>query len=92
MALLDHKALESIAKVLGFGAHKYAAHNWRQGIDQERLLSALLRHVYAYLDGEDNDSESGLPHLAHAGCCLMFALNMHLSRPDMDNRFKGTPT
>jgi hypothetical protein len=89
MSLLDRKALEEVAKVLGFGAKKYAAHNWRGGISQDRLMSALLRHVHAFLDGEDNDPESGLPHLAHAGCCLMFALNMHLTRPDMDDRHKG---
>jgi hypothetical protein len=38
MALLDAEFLEGVAKVLGFGANKYAAHNWRNVL----LLAGLL--------------------------------------------------
>ena len=88
MDLLDRHALEQIAEVLGFGAEKYSAHNWRGGIAMSRLLGAALRHIHAHNDGEDTDAESGLSHLAHAGCCLMFALRMEKDRPDMDDRYK----
>jgi hypothetical protein len=87
MALLDRSWLEETAKVLGFGARKYAAHNWRGGIEYSRLVSAALRHLHAFNDGEDIDPESGLSHLAHASCCLMFLANMKATRPDLDDRY-----
>lgn len=86
--LLDPLALEGIARVLDFGARKYAAHNWRGGISYSRLIGAALRHTFAILRGEDVDPESGLPHVDHLGCCWMFLSNMMKTRPDMDDRYK----
>ena len=48
--------------------------NWARGFKRSRLFGALLRHVFASLRGEDKDSESGLSHMAHAGCCVLFIL------------------
>jgi hypothetical protein len=87
MSLLDSYALEQIALVLEFGAGKYERHNWRGGIRFSRLIDAALRHLLAFNNGEDNDPESGLPHLAHAGCCIMFALWMSKHRRDLDDRY-----
>lgn len=86
--LLDPLALEGLAKVLTFGAKKYAAHNWRGGLSYSRLIGALLRHTLSIIRGEDNDPESGLPHVDHLGCCWMFLSNMMKTRPDMDDRWK----
>ena len=77
MGLLPFKSLAEVSKVLTFGAKKYAAHNWKK-VEPERYLDAALRHLGDYLEGEDDDSESGLSHLAHAGCCVLFALWHHL--------------
>lgn len=88
LSLLSSIAIEQIAMVLNFGKKKYAAHNWRKGISYSRLLAALLRHIFAFLRGEDKDPESGLSHLAHAGCCVMFLLELSVTRPDLDDRFK----
>lgn len=88
MALLDNTAMLGTAQVLAFGAKKYTAHNWRNGITYSRLASAAMRHIMAFLDGEDLDPESGLPHVDHAACCLMFLQWMAVHRPDMDDRFK----
>lgn len=87
--LLDYTLIEGISKVLGFGAKKYDAHNWRKGISTSRLLGACLRHVFAFMGGQDNDPESGESHLYHAGCCLMFAAWMVKNRPDLDDRWKS---
>lgn len=86
MDLLDPHAMEQLAKVLTFGANKYAAHNWRKGLSKSRLLAAALRHLFAYLGGQDNDPETGLSHAAHAMCCCMFILGLE-HRPDLDDRF-----
>ena len=88
MDLLDPLALEGIARVMGFGAKKYAQHNWRGGIKYSRLLGAILRHTFAILSGEDNDPESGFPHVDHLGCCVMFLSNMMKTRPDLDDRWR----
>lgn len=90
MDLLDYSALEQIAQVLAFGARKYEAHNWRKGISVSRNLAAALRHIMKYTAGEKIDPESGLSHLAHAGCCVMFALSAAISRPDLDDTYKPT--
>lgn len=88
MSLIDRHAVEQIAQVLAFGANKYAAHNWRQGIAFSRLLDAALRHLFAFADGEDTDPESGLSHIAHAGCCVVFLLGMIHAHPELDDRHK----
>lgn len=89
MDLLDRYAIEQLAMVLGFGAKKYAAHNWRQGLAYSRLVAAALRHIHAFNDGEDNDPESGLSHIAHAMCCCMFLLGTINDRPDQDDRWRS---
>lgn len=87
MALLDPSFLEGVASVLGFGANKYAANNWRNGISYSRLISAAYRHLGAINNGEDFDSESGLSHSYHLGCCVMFLASMMKTRPDLDDRW-----
>lgn len=89
MDLLDVSAINQLAAVLTFGSKKYAPNNWRGGISTSRLLAALLRHVFAYLGGQDNDEESGLSHIAHAMCCCMFILGLQ-HRPELDDRHKSS--
>jgi len=89
MDLLSPIALTEIAKVMTLGANKYGKHNWRSGLSWCRVLAALLRHVLAFLGGEDKDPETGLSHLAHAGCCIMFLLDYEVTHKDCDDRFKG---
>jgi hypothetical protein len=88
MNLLSREALEQIALVMDFGKQKYDAHNWRKGFTWSRPLSAALRHLMAFNDGEDKDPESGLSHLAHAACCIMFLLEFEKTHKDLDDRWK----
>lgn len=89
MELLSPMWVEGVAKVLTFGAKKYSSHNWRKGIHQSRLIGAALRHLFAYLRGQNYDPETGLSHLAHASCCIMFAEELRETHPDLDDRYKG---
>lgn len=75
-SLMPFEAVEEINRVLEFGAQKYSAHNWKtgSGFKYSRVLNSLLRHIFAYIRGEDRDPESGLSHLAHAGCNIVFLL------------------
>ena|ERR1017187_2719599 len=70
-------ALAKLAAVLDYGAKKYARNNWSKVPNLEsRYLAACIRHVFARARGEKLDPESGLPHLAHAMCCLAFILEL----------------
>jgi hypothetical protein len=86
--LLSTEALNQTAAVLAFGAEKYAEHNWRAGFAWSRPLSAAMRHITAFNAGEDKDPESGLSHLAHAACCIMFLLEFEKTHKHLDDRFK----
>lgn len=56
---------DAYARVAEFGAKKYAAWNWSLGLKRVQICSSLLRHVFAYIRGEDRDKESGLLHTDH---------------------------
>lgn len=86
--LLPFEAITEIAKVLEFGATKYSAHNWRGGFVWSRTFAALLRHLWAFWRGEDKDPETGLSHLAHAGCNILFLLTFVLEKTGTDDRYK----
>lgn len=86
--LLSTEAMNQTAAVLAFGAKKYAEHNWRKGFLWSRPLSAAMRHITAFNAGEDRDPESGLSHLAHAACCIMFLLEFEKTHPHLDDRYK----
>lgn len=87
MELLPAGPLVEIARVLTFGAKKYEAHNWRRGFAWSRLYGAALRHLFAHLGGQDKDPETGLSHLAHLGCCVLFLLEHELQRLGVDDRY-----
>jgi len=53
------------------GALKYGRTNYRAvGVRASIYYDALMRHSMAWFEGEENDPDSGLPHLAHALACL----------------------
>jgi hypothetical protein len=86
--LLPFDSIEEIAKVLDFGAKKYGDRNWELGFNWTRLVGSLLRHVSAWAMGQDKDPETGLSHLAHAGCNLLFLLTFELRSIGKDDRVK----
>lgn len=81
-------AIEGLGLVLTYGAKKYAAHNWRKGMAWSRLIGAAFRHLLAFARGEDIDPESGLPHIDHAMCCLMFLSEYQKLQLGSDDRWQ----
>ena len=82
-SLVDFKALEPMVRVLEYGRDKYTvqlptgeivsgAHNWKKGLDMTKILESLARHLFALMSGEENDPESGKPHIGHILCNAMF--------------------
>lgn len=88
MELLSPVALEEMARVMTLGAKKYGDNNWRNGLKWTRIIGAILRHLYAFARREDVDPETGLSHLAHAGCGIMFLLEYRLTHNELDDRYK----
>lgn len=88
--LMPPDALNQIAQVLAFGATKYGDRNWERGMNWSRPFAALMRHMWAWWRGEDRDPETGLSHLAHAGCCILFLLTYQGHATGKDDRPHGT--
>lgn len=92
LQLIPGNALLEVGKVLRYGAGKYAAHNWRNGLAYSRLMGACLRHATAFNEGEDLDPETQLSHIAHLACEALFLLEfVTKDRTDLDDRYKPTP-
>jgi hypothetical protein len=73
--LIPMECIEDLAKILTMGSVKYGPHNWKELEDgEDRYFAALMRHLVASRKGEKNDPESGLSHLAHAMCNVVFLL------------------
>jgi len=77
--LIPARALLDVGRVLawaeGFGK---GAGRWKASTPDDQIASAM-RHLLARMAGETHDPESGLPHLAHVGARILFALA--LDRP-----------
>ena len=87
-SLVDFESLEDMVKVLEFGANKYSEENWKKGLKWREVIESMLRHIIAFLRGEDYDKESGISHIGHIMCNAMFIAYMFKNRKDLDNRFK----
>lgn len=73
--LLPWDGVEEVVKVLEFGAKKYDRDNWQFVENAEtRYMAAAFRHLVAYQTQDEVDPETGLSHLAHAACCMLFLL------------------
>ena len=97
--LLPCEPLDEIVEVLTYGANKYSNDNWLYVPDaKNRYFSALMRHLVAWRRGEANDPETGLSHLAHAGCNIFFLLFFErnnqmdeIAKKTPKDKYKGTP-
>lgn len=106
-SLLPWDQLESMIKVLEYGAHKYSVFqddkgnlikgkdvtvadskslklissgrdNWKKGFPINELWDSNLRHTRSLMTGELLDQESGLPHIGHILCNVVFLSDMYL--------------
>ena len=64
MHLLPTRPLEAVARVLDFGARKYAANNWCKGMAYSRVYGPMIRHAWKWWRGEDYDTPDGKPFAA----------------------------
>jgi hypothetical protein len=73
--LLPIETIESVVEVFTMGAKKYDDNNWQLVENgNERYYAAMMRHITEWRKGNKIDSESGLNHLSHAMCNLVFLM------------------
>ncbi len=73
--------------VMALGAKKYGAFNWRAAnIKASVYVAAARRHLVQWFDGQDDDAESGMSHLAHARACLGILLDALATGHLVDDR------
>lgn len=89
--LIPVGALAKIAQLYGRGAAKYAAHNWRRGYEWSKSYAALQRHATQFWNGEDNDPEMDLPHMASVAFHALALLTFMEEQPGFDDRYKPEP-
>lgn len=88
LELIPPSLLKAVGAVLTYGAVKYADRNWEKGTNWTRILGSLERHLLAFKNGEDNDPESGLPHLWHVACNITFLIEFQEASLGTDDRAK----
>ncbi|MFG0245700.1 MAG: dATP/dGTP diphosphohydrolase domain-containing protein [Phycisphaerales bacterium JB052] len=84
--LIPPQPLLEVAQVFTYGAKKYSAGNWTKAPSIRRYMAATMRHILAFMSGENTDPESGLPHLAHAATNLMIIMALLAHNPESDDR------
>ena len=88
LAYVPKEAMYEMGKAFSFGANKYNAWNYREGLEITRTVSAALRHIYQFMDGEDTDTESKSLHLGNAMANLAMAIDTYYNHKELDNRYK----
>ena len=76
--LLPFDALMEVAEVYSIGAKKYSDNNWQQGIKYMRIVGALLRHLFAWILGEERAKDDKQRHLASVVWCGLALLTYEL--------------
>lgn len=87
--LLPLDLLSEVNLVLMHGREKYGECNWmkKEGFKLSRCYNALLRHLFAWwIRREDKDPETGLSHLSHAMCNLLFLVYHFKNNKESDDR------
>jgi hypothetical protein len=85
-SLLPISALQEVMHVMGYGAKKYAEHNYSKGERNTTYTDAAHRHLLAYQMGENIDLESNRHHLAHAVACILMGLDNELNGVSIEGR------
>ena len=89
-SLVDFDSLEGLVRVLEYGAQKYSKDNWKKGMPVTQVTESLMRHLFAFLRGEDVDPESGCRHISHVMCNTMFLEYILREKPHYDDRTTTT--
>lgn len=93
LGLVPGTAMVMMSEALRDGSDKYGPANWRvDPVSSSTYRDACLRHLFAWIDGEDVDPQSGVPHLAHAMTNIAIILDAAACGTLLDDRPTKAPT
>lgn len=82
-------AIIALGEALGEGGVKYGPFNWRDmPVEALTYVGGMLRHILAYVDGENIDPESGKHHLAGVMANAAIVIDAESCGSLIDNRPK----
>jgi hypothetical protein len=74
------------------GHLKYGYNNFRHvGVRARIYIDALYRHIDKWMEGEEEDPETGVPHLANALTCLSIIVDAKECGKLIDDRPESVP-
>jgi len=72
MSSVPPRVLLELGIGMGEGAIKYGPYNYRESVIVESdYYDALMRHIFAYWEGENIDPDSQMSHITKAICTLV---------------------
>lgn len=75
------------AEAMADGGKKYGPYNFRESqIAADVYMGALMRHIFAWWDGEDTAEDSGVHHIKHVAACAGLILDAMECGTFDDNR------
>lgn len=83
LSFIDLDSMMDTADVFSFGAKKYSRDNWKKGQSLTQVLDSMMRHIAGLQRGEFFDPESGLPHIGHIGCNMIFVSDTLRNHPEL---------
>ena len=84
--LVTPESLKKLVDIYTYVATKYDDRNWEKGIKWSRVFAAIMRHLWDWWAGEEDDFESGLSHLAHAAWGCFSLMEYERRRRNFDDR------
>ena len=89
MSQLDPEFLLELADMMTEAAKKYGKHNWKLGQAYSTPYDSCMRHLLAFMSGEDMDKESGKSHILHsvANLMILWYTWKHCDQ-ELDDRYK----
>lgn len=87
MSTVPANVLAEIGVAMLEGAAKYGRHNYRAvGVRASVYYDALMRHIFAWWEGEDIDPDSGVSHVTKAITTLLVLRDAMLNGKVEDDR------
>lgn len=89
LALIPPSSLVACALAMTDGAFKYDPFNWREEgkpVQARTYVSAAMRHLLKWFEGEEQSLDAGVHHLGHAMACCAILIDAQSMGQLVDNR------
>jgi hypothetical protein len=84
-------AMHEVVRACEGGSDKYGRHNYRNAGGLVAYWEAGMRHMLAWIEGEDRAPDTNVHHLAHATACMLMMLSNIRSGLVPDDRMPPRP-